>query len=147
MARIAAQPVIDESVLSDLDGNLKAGEQFLAANKNKDGIVETSSGLQYRIIESGSGRAPKSGDQVTAHMYGTLINGHVFSDTYAQNQPPTLTVGQVIKGVGEGLQQVNEGGTIQLFIPPALAYGNQAAGSNIPAGSTLIYEIELIKIN
>ncbi|MGB1261616.1 MAG: FKBP-type peptidyl-prolyl cis-trans isomerase [Cognaticolwellia sp.] len=147
MARIAAQPMIDEKVLYDLAGNLKAGKQFLTANRNKDGVVETRSGLQYRIIKSGSGRAPESSDQVTAHMRGTLINGHVYSDTYAKGQPLKLPVGQVIKGVSEGLQLVKVGGKIQLFIPPSLAYGNQAAGSNIPAGSTLITEIELIKIN
>lgn len=147
MARRSAQPVIDESVLNDLDGNLKAGEQFLTENRNNDGVIETASGLQYRILKSGSGAKPTSNNQVTAHMRGTLINGHVFSDTYSKNQPLSLTLGQLIKGVSEGLQQVNEGGKIQLFVPPSLAYGNRAAGSNIPAGSTLIYEIELIKIN
>jgi FKBP-type peptidyl-prolyl cis-trans isomerase FklB len=147
MARLAAQPVIDESVLSDLDGNLKAGEQFLAANRNNNGVIETSSDLQYRVIKNGSGRTPSSRDRVTAHMRGTLINGHVFSDSYKTNKPFNLAVGKVIKGLGEGLQHIREGGTIQLFIPPALAYGNQTAGSNIPAGSTLIYQIELISIN
>ncbi|MCL4133334.1 UNVERIFIED_CONTAM: hypothetical protein GTU68_036893 [Idotea baltica] len=99
------------------------------------------------MINAGSGRAPEPGNQVTAHMRGTLINGHVFSDTYAQNQPLNLGVGQVIKGLGEGLLQLNEGGKIQLFIPASLAYGNRAAGSNIPAGSTLIYEVELIEVH
>lgn len=147
MARLAEQPALDERVLYDLGSNLKAGEDFLRANKHKDGVVETGSGLQYRIIKSGSGTNPTSNNQVTAHMRGTLINGYVFSDTYAKGQALNLSVGQVIKGMGEGLQQVKEGGKIQLFIPPSLAYGNQAAGSLIPAGATLIYEIELIKIN
>ena len=146
-SRLAALPVIDESVLSDLDGNLKVGKKFLSENRNSEGVVETNSGLQYRVIRNGSGRKPTSNDQITAHMSGKLINGHVFSDTYAKDEPLSLPVGQVIKGLGEGLKQINEGGKIQLFIPPSLAYGNQAVGSNIPAGSTLIYEIELIKID
>lgn len=146
MARLAAQPAIDKSVMYDLDGNLKAGEQFLAANKNKDGVIETDSGLQYRIIEGGSGRAPESGDQVTAHMRLTLLNGHVIHDTYAEGKPSTFAPYQSIEGFNEGLKLLKAGGKIQLFIPPSLAYGNRAAGE-IPAGSTFIYDVELLSID
>jgi peptidylprolyl isomerase len=146
MARLSTQPAIDKSVMYDLDGNLKAGEQFLAANKSKDGVIETSSGLQYRIIKNGSGRAPKSGDQVTAHMRLTLLNGHVIHDTYAEGKPATFAPYQSIEGFNEGLKLLKAGGKIQLFIPPSLAYGNRAAGE-IPAGSTFIYDVELLSID
>jgi FKBP-type peptidyl-prolyl cis-trans isomerase len=146
MARISSQAVIDKSVMYDLDGNLKAGEQFLAANKNKDGVIETDSGLQYRIINNGTGRAPETGDQVTAHMRLTLLNGDVIHDTYAEGKPLTFAPYQSIEGFNEGLKLLKAGGKIQLFIPPSLAYGNRAAGE-IPAGSTFIYDVELLSID
>lgn len=146
MARLSSQPAIDKNVMYDLDANLKAGEQFLAANKNKDGVIETSSGLQYRIIKNGVGRAPESGNQVTAHMRLTLLNGHVIHDTYAEGKPSTFAPYQSIEGFNEGLKLLRVGGKIQLFIPPSLAYGNRAAGE-IPAGSTFIYDVELLSIN
>lgn len=145
MARASSQPTLNERAMYDLEGNLKAGEQFLAANRNKPGVVETSSGLQYHMIKNGTGRSPDSANQVTAHMRLTLINGHVIHDTYAEGKPSTFAPNQSIKGFNEGLKLLRTGGKIKLFIPPSLSYGNRAAGE-IPAGSTLIYEVELISI-
>jgi FKBP-type peptidyl-prolyl cis-trans isomerase len=142
-------PAIDEAVLHNQNSNFKSGERFLQENKSKDGVIETSSGLQYRYIRRGSGSAAGAGDQVTVHMRLTLTNGRVVSDTYANGTPSTFTfvVGKSIQGFEEGLKLLKPGGKIQLFIPPALAYGDRAMGNTIPAGSTLIYEIELISIN
>jgi len=140
MARLSTQPA-----MSELEINLKAGEQFLATNKQKGGVVETGSGLQYKMIKNGSGRTPQSGDQVTAHMRLTLIDGRVIHDTFAEGKPATFALGQIIPGFNEGLKLLSPGGKIQLYIPSSLAYGNRAAGG-IPAGSTFIYDVELMSI-
>ncbi len=117
---------------------------FLAANKTKDGIVELPSGLQYKILKEGTGNFPNATDTVTVHYKGMLMDGTVFDSSIDRGQPISFPLDQVIKGWTEGVQKCKIGGKINLFIPSDLAYGDRATGP-IPAGSLLIFEVELIK--
>ncbi|MBG88218.1 MAG: hypothetical protein CMO80_15125 [Verrucomicrobiales bacterium] len=123
------------------------GEKFLMANKKKEGVKVTQSGLQYKVIKSGSGKSPKIDSKVTTHYRGTLIDGTEFDSSYSRGQPSTFGVNQVIKGWTEALLKMKEGDKWQLFIPAELAYGRRGQGQKIPPMATLIFEIELIKVN
>jgi FKBP-type peptidyl-prolyl cis-trans isomerase len=126
--------------------NRKAGEAFLAENKKKAGIVSLPSGLQYRIVQEGTGAKPKATDQVTVHYKGTLISGKKFDSSYDRNEPATFRLNQVIKGWTEGVQLMKLGSKFEFFIPSDLAYGDRQMGPDIPPGSLLIFEVELIDI-
>ena len=125
--------------------NKKKGEDFLAANAKKEGIIETASGLQYKIIKPGSEVKPGPQDTVLVRYKGTLLDGTVFDEVAADQSPIRLTLNGVIPGWTEGLQLVGEGGEIELYIPSELAYGeqgNQAIGPN----STLVFNVQLDSI-
>lgn len=124
--------------------NLKAGEDFLAANKTKEGIVELPSGLQYQIITQGTGEKPKAFNQVTCHYHGTLIDGTVFDSSVQRGRPATFPLNMVIKGWTEGLQLMPTGSKWRFFIPPHLGYGDRQVSAQIVPNSTLIFEVELI---
>jgi len=126
--------------------NRKAGEDFLAANKGKDGVVALPSGLKYKILQAGSGPKPTAADTVVCNYKGTLIDGKEFDSSYKRGQPATFPVGGVIKGWTEALQLMPVGSKWQLFIPPDLAYGDKQAGPDITPGSTLVFEVELVSI-
>ncbi len=126
--------------------NRKEGEAFLAENKKKAGVVSLPSGLQYRIVKEGTGATPKATDQVTVHYKGTLINGKKFDSSYDRNEPATFRLNQVIKGWTEGVQLMNVGSKFEFFIPSDLAYGDRQMGADIPPGSLLIFEVELIGV-
>ena len=128
------------------DKNLKDGQAFLAANKDKPGVTTTKSGLQYKVLKSGTGKTPKATDSVLAHYRGTLIDGTEFDSSYKKGQPIEFGVTEVIKGWTEALQLMKVGDKWQLFIPSELAYRNQPRGRIITPNSTLIFEIELIDI-
>ena len=126
---------------------LKAeGEAFLAANKNKSGVVTLPSGLQYEIITEGNGPKPGPTAQVTTHYHGTLINGEVFDSSVERGQPATFGVNQVIKGWQEALQLMPKGSKWRLFVPYDLAYGDRGAGGKIGPYAALVFEVELIDI-
>ncbi len=125
----------------------KEGEAFLAANKKKEGVITLPSGLQYKVIKSGSGQKPKATDSVTVNYRGTLINGTEFDSSYKRGQPATFPVNGVIPGWTEALQLMKEGDKWQLFIPSELAYGERGQRGIIPPNSVLIFEVELISIN
>ena len=122
------------------------GAAFLATNGKKEGIKTTASGLQYQIIKDGTGNTPKPTDKVTTHYRGTLINGKQFDSSYDRGEPATFPVNGVIAGWTEALQLMKEGSKWKLFIPSNLAYGERGAGNDIPPNSTLIFDIELIKV-
>jgi FKBP-type peptidyl-prolyl cis-trans isomerase FklB len=124
----------------------KGGEDFLAKNKSESGVVTTPSGLQYRTNVEGSGLNPDENDEVTVHYEGKLIDGTIFDSSIKRGEPATFGLNQVIPGWTEGLQLMKEGGKTTFFIPQQLAYGQQDMGT-IPAYSTLIFEVELIKVN
>lgn len=127
--------------------NLKKGAAFLAQNKDADGVQTTASGLQYLVLNAGSGSVhPKASDRVTVHYHGTLLDGTVFDSSVERGQTIDFGLNQVITGWTEGLQLMVVGEKTRLFIPSDLAYGNNAAGS-IEPGSTLIFEVELLGIN
>ena len=121
-------------------------KQFLDQNKKKTGIVETPSGLQYEILTKGTGPIPKATDTVMAHYRGTLLDGKEFDNSYKRGEPLTIPVMGVIPGWTEALQLMPTGSKWKLYIPSSLAYGDYGAGQEIPGGSALIFEIELVGI-
>jgi len=138
---------IKERVLEKNYGeNRKAGEQFLAENKTKEGVVTTESGLQYKVITEGKGEKPTASSQVKVNYRGTLIDGTEFDSSYSRNEPATFRVTQVIKGWSEALQLMPAGSKWMLYIPQELAYGANGAGDVINPFSTLIFEVELLEI-
>lgn len=127
--------------------NLEAGQAFLAENRGNPDVQETASGLQFRVVEAGSGRSPGPTDRVTVHYRGTLINGVEFDSSFARNQPATFALNQVIPGWTEGLQLMQEGAVFEFFIPAQLAYGDQGRPGPIGPNSLLIFEVELIEVH
>lgn len=117
-------------------------QQFLEENAKQGGVVTTESGLQYQIVEAGSGKTPGPSDQVTVNYRGTLVDGKEFDSSYSRNQPSSFQLDGVIKGWTEGLQLIQEGGKIKLFVPPALAYGERGPLAN----RTLIFDVELLSV-
>ena len=123
------------------------GAAFLEANKSKPGVIVTESGLQYMVIKAGAGKTPTASDKVTTHYTGTLIDGTKFDSSVDRGKPSTFGVTQVIAGWTEALQLMKEGDKWKLFIPYNLAYGEAGRPPKIPRSATLIFEIELIKVN
>ena len=126
--------------------NKKEGDEFLAANKTKEGVVTLPSGLQYKIVQEGAGPKPAAADTVTVNYRGTLLNGTEFDSSFKRGQPASFSVGQIIKGWTEALELMPVGSKWQLFIPADLAYGDRGAGNDIGPGETLIFEVELVSI-
>lgn len=126
--------------------NLEKANAFLEENKSKDGITTTDSGLQYRVIKEGEGSSPTLQNSVVAHYKGTLIDGTEFDSSYKRGQPIEFPVTGVIKGWTEALQLMKPGAKWELFIPPALAYGERGAGALIPPNSALVFEVELVEV-
>ena len=127
------------------EDNKLAGEVFLAENAKKENIITTASGLQYEILVKGTGPSPVATSEVTVHYRGTMLNGEEFDSSYSRNMPTDFPVNHVIPGWTEGLQLMNVGAKYRFFIPAELAYGEEGAGTGIPANSTLIFEVELLK--
>ena len=129
------------------ESTIEEGEKFLEDNKKRNNVITLESGLQYEILKSGEGPKPSLEDQVTTHYHGTLIDGTVFDSSVERGQPATFPVGGVIKGWTEALQLMSVGSKWKLFVPYNLAYGERGAGPQIGPYTTLIFEVELIKIN
>ncbi|SFM00917.1 FKBP-type peptidyl-prolyl cis-trans isomerase [Marinobacter zhejiangensis] len=128
------------------EDNKTAGETFLAENGQRDGVVTTESGLQYEVLEEGTGEKPTADDVVKVHYTGELLSGEVFDSSRDRGEPVTFGLNQVIAGWTEGLQLMNEGSRVKLFIPSELAYGpggNRGIGPN----ETLVFDVELLEIN
>jgi FKBP-type peptidyl-prolyl cis-trans isomerase FklB len=119
------------------------GKKFMEENASKEGVVTTESGLQYKVIEAGSGKNAGPQDQVTVHYKGTFIDGKPFDSSYKKKKPTTFAVNRVIKGWSEGLQLMKEGGKSRFFIPQNLAYGSRGP----LAHRTLIFDVELISVD
>jgi FKBP-type peptidyl-prolyl cis-trans isomerase len=126
--------------------NKKAGDDFLAQNKAKEGVVALPDGLQYKILKEGTGPKPSATDSVVCNYRGTLLDGTEFDSSYKRGQPATFPVGGVIKGWTEAVQLMPVGSKWQLFIPAELAYGARGAGQEIGPNATLIFEVELLSI-
>lgn len=146
-----AQKLIND-FLQDLQEKAMAaakeqGEQFLAANAKEEGVKVTASGLQYKVIKEGTGLTPRADEEVTVHYTGKLLDGTVFDSSVNRGEPATFPLNRVIPGWTEGLQLMKEGGKTEFFIPSDLAYGPQGVPNAIPPHATLIFEVELIKVN
>lgn len=126
--------------------NKKQGEDFLAANKSKEGVTTLPSGLQYKILKEGTGPKPAASDTVECNYRGTLIDGKEFDSSAKHGGPASFPVSGVIKGWTEALQLMPVGSKWQLFIPADLAYGDRGAGADIGPDSTLIFDVELVSI-
>jgi FKBP-type peptidyl-prolyl cis-trans isomerase FklB len=124
----------------------EAGEKFLAENKKNEGVMETASGLQYIVEKEGTGAQPAATDEVTVHYTGRLLDGTVFDSSVNRGEPATFPLNRVIPGWTEGVQLMKEGAKYTFFIPSDLAYGPQGVPNAIPPHSTLIFEVELIKV-
>ena len=122
------------------------GEAFLKANAGKPGVVTTASGLQYEVLNEGTGRQPKASDTVRCHYEGRLIDGTVFDSSYRRGVPADFGLRQVISGWTEGVQLMKEGAVYKFYIPYNLAYGERGAGADIPPYAALVFTVELIKV-
>ena len=145
-----AQKIINE-YLSELQAKAEeaakaAGKKFLEENKKNEGVKETASGLQYVVEKEGTGAQPTATDEVTVHYTGRLLDGTVFDSSVNRGEPATFPLNRVIPGWTEGVQLMKEGGKYTFFIPSDLAYGPQGVPNAIPPHSTLIFEVELIKV-
>lgn len=145
-----AQKLINE-YLQELEAKAtkaarEEGEKFLADNKKKENVKETASGLQYVVIKEGDGAQPTAEDEVTVHYTGKLLNGMVFDSSVNRGEPATFPLNRVIPGWTEGVQLMKEGAKYEFFIPSDLAYGANGVPNVIPPHSTLIFEVELIKV-
>lgn len=126
---------------------LKEETEFLAANKEKEGVIETESGLQYKVLREGTGISPLATDEVEVHYTGRLLDGTVFDSSVERGESISFKLNQVIAGWTEGVQLMKEGSKYEFYIPHNLAYGERGAGGVIAPYSTLIFEVELIKVN
>lgn len=125
---------------------IAAGKAFLDANAQKPGVTVTKSGLQYEVLTEGTGKSPKATDTVRCHYEGRLLDGTVFDSSYQRGEPADFGLNQVIPGWTEGVQLMKEGAKFRFTIPYLLAYGEQGAGASIPPFSTLVFDVELIKV-
>ena len=144
--RTDVQQKMEAKNKEESSSNRKEGETFLASNKTKDGVQTLPDGLEYKILKAGDGPKPAATDSVTCNYRGTLINGKEFDSSYKRGQPATFPLGGVIKGWTEALQMMSVGSKWQLYIPADLAYGDHPPGADIPPGSTLIFDVELLSI-
>ncbi|MCW8900740.1 MAG: FKBP-type peptidyl-prolyl cis-trans isomerase, partial [Gammaproteobacteria bacterium] len=125
-----------------------SGNKFIEAYlKNNPKAKKTTSGLVYEVMKEGTGKNPTATDTVEVHYHGSLTNGLVFDSSVERNKKISFPLNRVVKGWTEGLQLIKEGGKIKLIIPSDLAYGNAGAPPTIPGGATLIFEVELFKVN
>lgn len=127
--------------------NLKAGQEFLAENAQRPEVTQLESGLQYEVLVMGEGDKPRVDQTVTCHYHGTVIDGRVFDSSVRRGQPASFPLNRVIAGWTEALQLMPLGSKWRLFIPPNLAYGDRQVSAEIGPNSTLIFEVELLKIS
>ena len=122
------------------------GEQYLADNAQKEGVVTLPSGLQYKVLSEGNGKKPKATDKVKCHYEGFLVDGTVFDSSIRRGEPAVFPLNQVIAGWTEGLQLMQEGAKYRFFIPYHLGYGEHGAGASIPPYAALVFDVELIEV-
>lgn len=122
------------------------GEEYLADNAMKEGVVTLPSGLQYKVLSEGNGKKPKATDKVKCHYEGFLVDGTVFDSSIRRGEPAVFPLNQVIAGWTEGLQLMQEGAKYRFFIPYHLGYGERGAGASIPPYAALVFDVELIEV-
>ena len=146
-ANSIVQKYVEQKQAAQFEGVMKEGKDFLETNAKQAGVTVLPSGLQYEVLKAGTGDKPAATDKVTVHYHGTLLNGDVFDSSVTRGEPATFGVNQVISGWTEALQLMPNGSKWKLFIPSDLAYGARGAGEQISPYATLIFEVELIKVN
>ena len=150
MSAREAQTMLNEyfenKAKQDAEKQIAEGKVFLENNAKREGVVTTKSGLQYEVLTEGTGNSPKASDKVRCHYEGRLIDGSVFDSSYQRGEPADFGLNQVIAGWTEGVQLMKEGAKYRFYIPYLLGYGERGAGSQIPPYSTLIFDVELIKV-
>lgn len=129
-----------------IEAQKTAGVAFLAENRNKDGIQELPGGIQYEVIKVGTGSQPELRNKVKAHYKGSLLDGKEFDNSFKRGQPFSAPLTSLIRGWQVALPMMKEGSHWRIWIPSDLAYGDRGAGSDIPGGATLIFEIELLEV-
>jgi FKBP-type peptidyl-prolyl cis-trans isomerase FklB len=138
---------IEEDKKKELgDKNKKTGDEFLAANKTKEGVITTASGLQYKVIEKGTGPMPADTDTVKVDYKGSLLDGREFDSSYKRGTPAEFPLNRVIKGWTEGLKLMHVGDKFQIFVPSELAYGEQGPGGIIEPNSVLVFDVKLLEV-
>lgn len=145
-AQLMLQDYFTKKQKEEAQAHIAEGKAYLDANAKKPGVNVTKSGLQYEVLQEGTGKSPKATDTVRCHYEGRLLDGTVFDSSYKRSQPADFGLGQVIPGWTEGVQLMKEGAKYRFTIPYLLAYGEQGAGASIPPFSTLVFDVELIKV-
>ena len=143
---MSIQNKLKDFMSNKIEDQKKAGAAFLETNKTKPGIVVLPEGLQYEVLKQGSGAKPAITDSIKAHYRGALLDGKEFDSSFKRNQPFTASLRSLIKGWQEVLPLMKEGSHWRIWIPSDLAYGDRGAGSDIPGGATLIFEVELLEV-
>ncbi len=142
----ALQDDIEKENNSQVEVEKEKGRKFLEENKQKPGVKETPSGLQYKVLVESIGKKPAATDTVEVHYQGKLLDGTIFDSSIQRGEKIEFPLNQVIPGWTEGLQLMSEGSKFEFYIPSNLAYGDQGAGDAIKGGATLIFEVELFKV-
>lgn len=145
-AQVLLQEYFTKKQKEEAQAHIAEGKAYLDANAKKEGVTVTKSGLQYEVLQEGTGKSPKATDKVRCHYEGRLLDGSVFDSSYQRGEPADFGLNQVIPGWTEGVQLMKEGAKFRFTIPYLLAYGEQGAGASIPPFSTLIFDVELIKV-
>ncbi len=140
------QNKLKEFMQGKIEAQKNAGIAFMEENKKKEGIKELPEGIQYEIIKEGTGAQPQLSDNIKAHYKGSLLDGKEFDSSFKRNQPFSAPLTALIKGWQIAMPQMKTGSHWRLWIPSHLAYGDRGAGSDIPGGATLIFEVELLEI-
>lgn len=150
MTAVDAQKMLNEyfqeKEARDARKNVEAGKAYLKENGSREGVVTTASGLQYEVLQEGTGKSPKATDKVRCHYEGRLTDGTVFDSSYQRGEPADFGLNQVIAGWTEGVQLMKEGAKYRFHIPYLLGYGERGAGASIPPYATLVFDVELIKV-
>lgn len=145
-AQVLLQEYFTKKQKEEAQAHIAEGKAYLDANAKKEGVTVTKSGLQYEVLQEGTGKSPKATDKVRCHYEGRLLDGSIFDSSYQRGEPADFGLNQVIPGWTEGVQLMKEGAKFRFTIPYLLAYGEQGAGASIPPFSTLIFDVELIKV-
>ncbi len=143
---MSIQNKLKEFMSGKIEAQKSAGEAFLNINKTKEGVVELPEGIQYEVLKEGNGRQPVIQDKIKAHYKGALLDGKEFDSSFKRNQPFSAPLTALIKGWQIAIPLMKEGSHWRLWIPSHLAYGDRGAGSDIPGGATLMFEVELLEI-
>jgi FKBP-type peptidyl-prolyl cis-trans isomerase FklB len=143
---MSIQNKLKEFMTNKIETQKKAGEAFMQTNKDKPGVVSLPEGIQYEVLKEGTGRQPVISDAIKAHYKGALLDGKEFDSSFKRNQPFSAPLRSLIKGWQIAIPLMQEGSHWRLWIPSELAYGDRGAGSDIPGGATLVFEVELLQV-